>query len=218
MTHVLECDSIFLQFGSQAVLTSVHMRCETGEVVGVLGKNGAGKSCLMKIVFGALHSEYKSVRIDGVVCKNHAIRKSVRYLPQEHFIPPFLNTRQCLDMYGVKQQEILSAFPTIKPFMGLHMGELPEGYRRLLEVMLVLKSPSMFCLLDEPFHGLIPSHIEVLKDVIRHERQKKGILVTDRWHRHVTSLADRLYLLSGGRMRPIYDMESFRTSEYPSRL
>lgn len=65
MTHALEADSVKLHFGDRAILTNVYLKCETGTIMGLLGRNGQGKSCLMKIIYGTLNCE-KSVRIDNV--------------------------------------------------------------------------------------------------------------------------------------------------------
>ena len=55
--NVLEFDSLYLEFGPKRVLSSIYMKCETGKITALLGRNGSGKSCLMKIVFGALDSD-----------------------------------------------------------------------------------------------------------------------------------------------------------------
>ena len=91
MIHTLEFDSLYLEFDLRKVLSSVYMKCETGNVVGLLGRNGSGKSCLMKIVFGSMRAEHKSIRIDGRYYPGNTPKKTlITYLPQDHFIPTFL--------------------------------------------------------------------------------------------------------------------------------
>jgi ABC-type sugar transport system ATPase subunit len=65
MTHCLEADSIQLEFNGRRILSDIYLKCETGRITGLLGRNGEGKSCLMQIIYGTLACE-KSVRIDGV--------------------------------------------------------------------------------------------------------------------------------------------------------
>ncbi len=65
MTHRLEADSIQLEFDGRKILSSIYLKCETGKITGLLGRNGQGKSCLMKIIYGILKCE-KSVRFDNV--------------------------------------------------------------------------------------------------------------------------------------------------------
>ena len=67
------------------------------------------------------------------------------------------------------------------------------------ECYLILRSPTRFVLLDEPFSQVAPLHVSALKRLILQERASKGILLTDHMHRHVTDLADRLYVMADGR-------------------
>ncbi|MGS0014500.1 ATP-binding cassette domain-containing protein, partial [Escherichia coli] len=65
MTHILEADGIQLSFYERKILSGIYLQCETGKITGLLGRNGQGKSCLMKIMFGSLPAE-KSIRFDRV--------------------------------------------------------------------------------------------------------------------------------------------------------
>ena len=64
--HILEIDSVELSFGDRRILSGVYLAVETGGVTAVLGRNGCGKSCLMKILCGSLRADFRSMRIDGV--------------------------------------------------------------------------------------------------------------------------------------------------------
>ena len=67
--HILEIDSVELSFGDRRILSGVYLAVETGGVTAVLGRNGCGKSCLMKILCGSLRADFRSMRIDGKVDK-----------------------------------------------------------------------------------------------------------------------------------------------------
>ena len=83
MAHRLEVDSILLEFGNKLVLQDVFFHCETGKVIGLLGRNGAGKSCLLNIIYGVLPLVNKSVRLDGkALSRNYRDPNDFRYLPQ----------------------------------------------------------------------------------------------------------------------------------------
>jgi lipopolysaccharide export system ATP-binding protein len=90
--NMLEFDSLYLEFGHHRVLQDVYVKCETGEVVGIIGRNGSGKSCLMKIVFGSMKAYMQSVRINGEYVTGSNIRKGlINYLPQESFYSSIFN-------------------------------------------------------------------------------------------------------------------------------
>lgn len=208
MSHILEFDSLYLEFGPHTVLKNIYMKCQTAEIVGLLGRNGSGKSCLMRIVFGEMNASYKSVRINGDACAgNYLSRKLINYLPQSSFIPSFLTARQALKLYKISEQELFIAIPAFKDFLNHKPGEMSGGYLRLFEVLLVLKSPTLFSILDEPFSGLMPIHIEALKEIIISEKMNKGIIITDHLHRHITSISDKLYVLTSGQTYQVNDLE-----------
>ena len=91
MKHILETDSIQLAFNGRKILSDIYLKCETGTITGLLGRNGQGKSCLMQIIFGSLNCE-KSVRIDNLSQKNiSGFHNMLLYLPQFNFIPKSLS-------------------------------------------------------------------------------------------------------------------------------
>jgi ABC-type lipopolysaccharide export system ATPase subunit len=199
MKSTLEFDSIQLEFGLHKVLSSVAMKCETGEVVGLLGRNGSGKSSLMKIVFGSMSSEFRSVRIDKVPVIGNAFHKrQISYLTQEALIPSYLSIRKAMNYFGVSEESVCGAFPPAKEVLNLKPNQCSGGTLRIIETLLVLLSPASFCILDEPFSGVMPVHIESIKEIIQKQKQHKGIIITDHLYRHVTDIADRMYVLSNG--------------------
>lgn len=215
MKHILEFDSLQLQYHERSILSSIYMKCELGEVVGVLGRNGSGKSSLMKIVFGSLKGSYQSIRINGVqLPANHLHKRLIAYLPQENLIPSFITIRKALRLFEINENDIIADFPDIEDFLDFTPKLLSGGYQRIIESLLILKSQALFCILDEPFSGLMPLHVERLKQIIATEKTKKGIIITDHLYRHVTSLADRLYLLSNGMTYLVKDEEDLISRGY----
>jgi lipopolysaccharide export system ATP-binding protein len=203
MKSLLEFDSIELEFGFQKILSSVAMRCMTGEVVGLLGRNGSGKSCMMKIVFGYTNSDFKSVRIDKQAVPHKRLNKMIGYLPQENLIPSYLKISEAIAAFKIEQQRILEIIPFVKDSLNLKPNQCSGGSLRMVETLLILLSEKAFCILDEPFSGIMPIHIEMLKEVIQNERRKKGIIISDHLYRHVKSVSDRMYMLANGQTYPI---------------
>lgn len=200
----IEFDSIMLEFGMHRVLSAIHMACNTGEVVGLLGRNGSGKSCLMRIVFGSMAAQSKSVRIDGqYLTGNYMHKKRIAYLPQHDLLPEFLTFSSALNLFGVKADQIKNAFPELMDILKQKPHQVSGGQRRIFETLLVLYSDHPFCFLDEPFSGVMPVHAERLSEIICSEKSRKGIIVSDHLHKQVRAIADRLYVLANGKTYPI---------------
>lgn len=215
--HILEIDSAELAFGGRSILSGVYLLAETGCVTAVLGRNGCGKSCLMKILSGALKAGFCSMRIDG---KWHGrfTEKEVRYLPQHAFIPGWLRLERVLRDFGLSREELERWFPLFVPLRGSRIGELSGGEQRILECFVILRSRTQFVLLDEPFSQIAPLHVETLQTLIRQEKMAKGILLTDHMYRHVTGIADRLYVMADGQAYPCENDEDLVRRGYLNHL
>lgn len=215
--HILEIDSAELAFGGRSILSGVYLLAETGCVTAVLGRNGCGKSCLMKILSGALKAGFCSMRIDG---KWHGrfTEKEVRYLPQHAFIPGWLRLERVLRDFGLSREELERWFPLFVPLRGSRIGELSGGEQRILECFVILRSRTQFVLLDEPFSQIAPLHVEMLQTLIRQEKMAKGILLTDHMYRHVTGIADRLYVMTDGQAYPCANDEELVRRGYLRRM
>lgn len=208
MNDILEFDSVELSFDGRKILSGVYMKCQQGEVVGILGRNGSGKSSLMKVVFGVLEAEHKSVRINGISLQGDYLRKrQIAYLPQDPLIPSYVTLGTAFKLYGVETKDIIAAFPDVKKYLSFRPYELSGGWTRLIESMMVLQSSAPFCFLDEPFTGLMPIHIETLKNIIARIKSSKGVIISDHMHRHVTELSDRIYVITDGRTIEVKERE-----------
>lgn len=215
--HILEIDSVELSFGDRRVLSGVYLAVETDGVTAVLGRNGCGKSCLMKILCGSLRADFRSMRIDGV-WHDRFRADQVRYLPQQGFIPGWLTLDRVLRDFDMSWDDLLTWFPLFENLREGKIYAMSGGERRILECYLILRSPTRFVLLDEPFSQVAPLHVSKLKELIRQERQSKGILLTDHMHRHVTDIADRLYVLANGRTYLVQDEEDLIRYGYLNHL
>ena len=199
MKHSLEIDSVILEFGEKRVLSDVFIKCETGRITGLLGRNGAGKTCLMKIAHGMLNPMNKSVRIDGkVLTGNQRPPSEMMYLPQHRFIPGHLNLKRIFSDFMLDFDSLALVFPELEKFYRSKIGGLSGGERRIVEIFVIIRSKTMFCLLDEPFTHITPVYLDRIKDIIISEKETKGILVTDHMYRHVTDISDDLYLIRDG--------------------
>ena len=206
--NTLEFDSLFLEFGMHRVLSSIYMKCETGKIIGLMGRNGSGKSCLMKTVFGSLKNSNQSIRVNGFpLIGNYQQDKFISYLPQESFIPGKLTVGEALEFFEMTSELLTDCFPDFHMLQLNSVNDLSGGHLRLLETFLILKSPHPFCLLDEPFSGLMPLHVERMKELIIQARSTKGIILSDHLYRHTMEMADEIYLLSNGKTYLIKDRE-----------
>jgi ABC-type multidrug transport system ATPase subunit len=197
--HTLLADNIQLAFGPRRILSDISIRCETNSITGLLGRNGTGKSCLLRILYGEMAATTRSVQFDGLNLpqpfKRHGL---LLYLPQLNFIPATLSLRRVLDDYQLEFRDMEKIFPELGLTYRSRIGNLSGGHQRLINLYIVIRSPSHFALLDEPFTHLMPLQIEKIKELLLDEKPNKGWLITDHLYHEVTSISDRLYILVDG--------------------
>jgi lipopolysaccharide export system ATP-binding protein len=205
MLSLLEADSIRKEFGTKQVLTDIFIRCEPGDIIGLLGRNGSGKSTLLKIIFGTLYTDYKFIRINNKILEQpFKTKKTIAYLSQENFLPKDITVNQVVNIYSHHlDSNMFLDDEVLSKVSGTMIRNLSGGESRYLEVKLLLNLDSKFLLLDEPFNGISPIHIDLLKLMILEKSSIKGIILTDHDYRNVLDVANRYYLLFDGGLKSV---------------
>lgn len=215
MVHQLEVDSVNLQFGTRTILSDIYLKCETGKITGLLGRNGTGKSSLMNIIFGSLVPGNKSVRFDGKsVPKAYQHHELLSYLPQYNFIPAHLTLDRVFSDFNLDYAPFENCFPEFLLQHRSKMIQLSGGQRRLVETYVLIKANSEFVMLDEPFSHLSPLMISSIKKLIREEQPKKGFLITDHMYKEVIDLASDLYVLAEEKLYLVKDITDLERLGY----
>ena len=190
-------DSVYLTFDERIILDNISIAINQHEVVGLLGRNGCGKSCLLKILLGFLTPQYSVVKFNDNYLKNPFSKKNlINYLPQTHCHPKEMSVLNLLKWYDIEPDYFYKNYDFLKAFEHKKFGALSGGEKRLFEVFIVLEAQTQFTILDEPFSHIMPLHIDLLKAVIQKEKEKKGIIITDHLYENVLDISDKVYLIS----------------------
>lgn len=95
--------------------------------------------------------------------------------------------------------QIVNSVPELEDDLEKHVFELAGGHERLWSALLLIYADTLFTMLDEPFTHLGPVYIERLKEILRTEKERKGIIITDHMHRHLLEVSDDLFLMKEGK-------------------
>ncbi len=217
ITHKLEANSIQLGFDNKKILSNIYIKCETGKITGLLGRNGQGKSCLMQIIYGTLKSE-KSILIDNV-SYSEAYKRSdlLKYLPQFNFILKSLSSKRVFQDFNINFEDFIERFPEYEESYKSTIASLSGGGQRLIELFALIKSTTKFVMLDEPFTHLSPLQVEKVKNLLLKEKANKGILITDHMHEQVLDICDNVYVLSNGQTHLTTSSTDIETLGYARR-
>ncbi len=215
MKHTLEAGSIIFTVGGRSVLSSVYLTCRTGNIVGLLGRNGSGKTSLMNIIFGKIRLNDRCIRVDEtVINQGFKVPGLMLFLPQQHFIPGRISLKRVFSDFELDFRQFRDRFPDLEIDPGTRMSELSGGGRRLVEIYVVLSANSKFALLDEPFSQLSPVLVDRVKELLQEAKGRKGIILTDHMYQDVVSISDTVYLLTEGRTVMVKDREDLQRYGY----
>ncbi len=216
-SSTLKADSIQLTFGDRKILQSVWLQCSKGEIVGLLGRNGSGKSSLLKIIFGSLQPSYKYIGIDDKYLQNGYANGSIAYLPQHNYLPHHIRISTLAStLIDEAFWDEFAQLPIFQKHQHKTVAQLSGGELRMLETLMIVYNKADFILLDEPFTHISPVQTEYFKPIIKDCAKRKGIIITDHQYYNVLDVADRLILLENGCTRPINNEADLVTYQYLS--
>ncbi|WP_405208396.1 ATP-binding cassette domain-containing protein [Aquimarina sp. LLG6339-5] len=194
---ILEIDNVELSYNNKFILNGVYLKAEKGRVTGILGRNGSGKSSLLKIIFGHLKPQNKLIRINK---KNKArplyLSGKVKYLSQKDTIPKNISLEKVFSLFNLSWESFTTIFDAFRKYQNPKIYDLSGGEKRVVETYLMLMSPGEIALLDEPFSNIAPLYIETFIKLIKQEKKNKIIILTDHMYRHILDISDDIYLLT----------------------
>ena len=212
VSALLEVKALQAAYGRVPVLHGVDFHVEEGEILGVLGHNGMGKSTLLKTVMGIVTAtggaiEYAGHDITREPTSERA-RRGIGYVPQGRGIFANLTVRDNIRMGLVAHhfdeaeaiQRILTEFPLLEPLLDREGGALSGGQQQLLAIARCLTSEPELIFLDEPTEGIQPSIIDRMIELLRSLSQRHGVTVVmvEQNLEFITELSNRVLLLQKG--------------------
>ncbi len=209
---MLSVERIDLFYGAAQALRSVSLKAQTGQILTVLGRNGVGKSSLLRAIVGQHMVASGAIRWndeDMSTLPSHLrARRGFGYVPQGREIFPLLTVRENL-MTGFATQprsdrtvddEIFSLFPVLNDMLGRRGGDLSGGQQQQLAIARALVTKPKLLILDEPTEGIQPSIIKDIGRALLHLRQKGGmaILVVEQYFEWARDIADDYAVMDRG--------------------
>lgn len=218
-------------YGESTVLFDVTLGVEDGQVACVMGRNGVGKTTLLKAVMGLLSPSRGTIELRGQPITSlppyARSRLGIGYVPQGREIFPALSVLDNLAL-GARMPRppakaldyVLSLFPALGGMLGKRGGDLSGGQQQQLAIARALIAEPAVLLLDEPTEGIQPSIVEEIAAVLQRIRAEGrcSILLVEQYLEFARSIADRFYVMDKGAVALEGDREEFKLDEVSALL
>jgi branched-chain amino acid transport system ATP-binding protein len=214
-SSVLEVTRVRAGYGRINILDDVSLTVAAGEVTGVLGHNGMGKTTLMRAIVGEIPITAGDLLFDGQSLRglptHRRVARGIGYVPQGRRIFPLLTVRENLEFAASVHagrraaqivDEVLADFPALPPLLDRPGGLLSGGEQQILALARCLCTRPRLMLLDEPTEGIQPSIIEAMVHLLRglRERHRLSIVLVEQNLDFLRALSDRIVVLEKGRL------------------
>jgi branched-chain amino acid transport system ATP-binding protein len=225
-TAALEISNLHAWYGESHILHDVNFSVQRGEVVTLLGRNGAGRTTTLRAIMGLTGARTGSIRINGVEAINLSTHKiahlGVGYCPEERGIFSSLSAEENLLLppsvsktdKGMSLEEIYEMFPNLEERRSSQGTRLSGGEQQMLAVARILRTGARLLLLDEISEGLAPVIVQALARMITILKAKGyTIVMVEQNFRFAAPLADRFYVMEHGQI-----VETFASSELDNKM
>jgi urea transport system ATP-binding protein len=209
---MLQVHNLSAAYGQSEVLHAIDLSADAGEIVALVGRNGMGKSTLMKSLIGVMPARSGDIVVDGAnvagLPSYQRVARGLAYVPQGRQIFGTMTVRENIEtglvVTGKSEipEEIFNLFPILADFAKRRGGNLSGGQQQQLAIARALASDPKVLLLDEPTEGIQPSIIKDLARLLREIRNIRNIciVVCEQVLSFVLDVADRILVMEGGRI------------------
>lgn len=206
---MLKVEGIHTYYDDSYILQGVDLEVNVGEIVCLLGRNGAGKSTTLKSIMGYNHPRKGTIRFLDQDISKQAVYKNVRmglgYVPEDRRIFSELTVQENFEVSFNAATEIFwtiddlfNTFPLLDKFRHRKGGELSGGEQQMVAISRALACQPKMLLLDEPCEGLAPVVVEQLGDIILKLKEHFPILLAEQNAHFAIEIADRGYVIEKG--------------------
>ncbi|ACL62652.1 branched-chain amino acid ABC transporter ATP-binding protein/permease [Methylobacterium nodulans] len=205
---LLQLEGVSAGYGGGTVLDGVSLTVQAGEVVALLGRNGVGKTTLLRTITGTLPASAGRILLDGreigALRPDQINRHGIALVPEGRRLFPNLTVQENLKLAmrpgGTSQEEICDLFPKLRVLMRARAENLSGGERQMVAISRALMMPSRLILLDEPFEGLAPAVVQEVREAVAKLTARASLMIVEHHAESVLAMADRAYVLVNGRV------------------
>ncbi len=218
MSKIIEVKGLEKSYGRNQVLRGIDLSYEEGQVIGLLGPNGCGKTSLIKILTGLIHDYEGTVLIDGQAPGVYT-KSITAYLPERTYLPEWMKAKDAISYFDdfftdfdkVKATEMLNRF-RLDP--NQKIKTMSKGMQEKLQLLIVMSRASKLYCLDEPLGGVDPATRSAILDVIMNNyAEKSTVLISTHLINDVERIFNSVLMIGEGKVKLDAGMDEIRNGD-----
>lgn len=218
MSKIIEVKGLEKSYGHNQVLKGINLNYEQGQIIGLLGPNGCGKTSLIKILTGLIHDYEGTVLIDGQTPGVYT-KSITAYLPERTYLPDWMKAKDAISYFDdffkdfdkVKATEMLNRF-RLDP--NQKIKTMSKGMQEKLQLLIVMSRAAKLYCLDEPLGGVDPATRSAILDVIMNNyAEKSTVLISTHLINDVERIFNSVLMIGDGRVKLNASIDEIRESE-----
>lgn len=203
MSQLIQCKNLTKRYGKKLALDHISLDIESGQIVGLLGANGSGKTTFIKLLNGLLSKDEGEIRVGGYPVGTES-KKIVSYLPERTYFPDHIQVRDAValfqdfyeDFHRERAEEMLRSLGID---MEMRFRDMSKGTREKLQLVLVMSREAKLYLLDEPIGGVDPAARDyIMKTILSNYQEDAGIIISTHLISDVEKILDDIIFIREG--------------------
>ncbi len=221
MKEIVKCKNLSKSFGEKRVLENIELNIQRGKIIGLLGKNGMGKSTLIKLIVGLLTPNSGEITVDGKKIGVES-KKKISYLPERTYLDKTMKIEETIEFFD----EFYDNFDKDKAFKLLkdlnldrntRISKMSKGMQEKLQLILVMSREADLYILDEPLGGVDPATRDYILDTILSNFGKdSSVLISTHLIADIERILDEVIFIENGKIVLTSDTDTLREEKNAS--
>lgn len=205
MSVILECNNLTKRFGGKTALSSVNLKLERGQIVGLLGPNGSGKTTLIKLANELLTPTAGDILIGGMK-PGIETKKIVSYLPEKSYLNDWMRVQQIVEFFSdfyadFKREKAYEMLKNLNINPDDRLKTMSKGTKEKVQLILVMSREAQLYLLDEPIGGVDPAARDyILKTILSNYNESATVLISTHLIADIENILDYVVFINQGQI------------------
>ncbi|MDE6850927.1 MAG: ABC transporter ATP-binding protein [Lachnospiraceae bacterium] len=205
MSLIIECKNLTKKYGQKVALDHISLDIESGQIVGLLGANGSGKTTFIKLLNGLLSKDTGEIRVNGHPVGTES-KKMVSYLPERTYFPNQIRVREAVNMFqdfyaDFHRERAEEMLQDLGIDLKMRFCNMSKGTREKLQLVLVMSREAKLYLLDEPIGGVDPAARDyIMKTILSNYQEDASIIISTHLISDVEKILDDIIFIQEGQI------------------